>query len=209
MRKCGRMNAPPMGVPGIVLTAARWWVEAQRLPPPIRRFRRRAIALSLRSRRLTPIRYTLPYRELRTLLELTEGRPRIVEIGTGWGWTAAALVLAHPGCTVETYDPVAPRLRSAYLDLLPAEARARINLVEGRGEDAEPVGREVDVLFVDDAHETAEIVRTVSRWLPALAPGAIVIFDDYGEEYYPGVRVAVEELGLKGHARNRYFVATV
>ena len=38
-----------MGSPGIVLTALRWWVEAQGLPSPIRRFRRRAIALALRS----------------------------------------------------------------------------------------------------------------------------------------------------------------
>jgi predicted O-methyltransferase YrrM len=198
-----------MGSPGIVLTAVRWWVEAQGLPRPIRRFRRKAIALTLRSRDLRTMRYTLPTGQLKFLLALTEGRPRIVEIGTGWGWTAATLVLAHPGCAVETYDPVVPPLRSAYLDLLPEEARARIELVQARGEDATPPDRPVDVLFVDDAHHTAEIVATVSKWLPALAPDAVVVFDDFGEKYYPGVRAAVAELGLSGHPRGRFFVAQI
>ena len=201
------MPEPPMGSAGIVLTAARWWVEAQRLPAPIRRFRRTAITLALRARDLMAIRYTVPSAQLEILLALTERRPRIVESGTGWGWTAAALVLAHPDCTVATYDPVVPPLRSAYLDLLPEEARARIELVHGRGEDATPPDHAVDALFIDDAHDTAEIVATVSRWRPALAGDAIVIFDDYGEDYYPGVNAAVEELGLSGYARGRFFVA--
>jgi predicted O-methyltransferase YrrM len=201
------MPEPPMGSAGIVLTSVRWWVEARGLPRPIRQFRRRAIALALRSGDLMAIRYTVPTRELRLLLALTERRPRTVEIGTGWGWTAATLVLADPDCTVETYDPVVPPLRSAYLDLLPAEARARIELVRARGEDATPSDRQVDVLFIDDAHDTRAIVATVSRWRPALASDAIVVFDDFGEAYYPGVRAAVEELGLRGSPRGRFFVA--
>ena len=203
------MPEPPMGSPGIVLTALRWWVEAQGLPRPIRRFRRRAIALALRSRDLMAIRYTVPTSQLRILLALTERRRRIVEIGTGWGWTAATLVLADPDCAVETYDPVVPPLRSAYLDLLPAEARARVELVQARGEDATVSDRQVDVLFIDDAHDTAEIVATVSRWRPALASDAIVVFDDFGEDYYPGVRAAVDELGLSGYPSGRFFVAQV
>ena len=196
-----------MGRPGIVLTAVRWWVEAQSLPSPIRQFRRRAISLALRSGDIMGIRYTLPTRELRILLDLTERRRRIVEIGTGWGWTAATLVLAHPACTVETYDPVVKPLRSEYFELIPEEARARIELVQARGEDATPPDRQVDALFIDDAHDTAEIVATVSRWLPSLASDAIVVFDDFGEAYYPGVRAAVDELGLSGYPRGRYFVA--
>lgn len=201
------MPEPPMGSPGIVLTALRWWLEAQGLPRPIRQFRRKAIALALRSRDLMAIRYTVPTGQLRMLLALTERRRRIVEIGTGWGWTAATLVLAHPDCSVETYDPVVPPLRSAYLGLLPADARRRVELVQARGEDATPLDRRVDALFIDDAHDTAEIVATVSRWRPVLASDAIVVFDDFGEAYYPGVRAAVEELGLSGDPRGRFFVA--
>ena len=198
-----------MGSPGILLTALRWWGEAQSLPRPIRQFRRSAIALALRSRDLMAIRYTVPTSQLRMLLAVTERRPRIVEIGTGWGWTAATLVLAHPDCSVETYDPVVPPLRSAYLDLLPEDARARIELVQARGQDATLPDRPVDALFVDDAHQTAEIVATVSRWLPVLATGAVVVFDDFSERYYPGVRVAIEELGLSGYPHGRFFVAEI
>jgi predicted O-methyltransferase YrrM len=203
------MPEPPMGSPGILLTAARWWIEAQGLPRPIRQFRRRAIALALRSRDVKAIRYTVPTSQLKLLLAVTERRQRIVEIGTGWGWTAATLVLAHPDCSVETYDPVVPPLRSAYLDLLPDEAHARIELVQARGQDATPPDRPVDALFVDDGHQTAEIVATVSRWLPALAPGAVVVFDDFSERYYPGVRVAIEQLGLSGYTHGRFFVSAI
>jgi predicted O-methyltransferase YrrM len=163
----------------------------------------------LRSRDLKAIRYTVPTGQLKLLLAVTEGRQRIVEIGTGWGWTAATLVLAHPNCSVETYDPVVPPLRSAYLDLLPEEAHARIELVQARGEDATLPDRPVDALFVDDAHQSGEIVATVSRWLPALATDAVVVFDDFSEKYYPGVRVAIEELGLSGYPHGRFFVAEV
>lgn len=49
----------------------------------------------------------------------------------------------------------------------------------------------------------------MSRWLPALAADAVVVFDDFGEEYYPGVRAAVAELGLSGYAHGRFFVAEI
>lgn len=198
-----------MGRPGIALTAVRWWVEAQGLPPSIRQFRRRAIALTIRSGGFEAIRFTLPTGQLKVFLALLEGRRRIVEIGTGWGWTAATLVLDDPGRTVETYDPVVAPRRGAYLELLAPEARRRIELIQARGQDAEPSHHPVDALFIDDAHDPAEIVATVATWRPALAEGAIVVFDDFGEDYYPGVRAAVSELGVAGNPHGRFFVAQV
>ena len=41
-----------------------------------------------------------------------------------------------------------------------------------------------------------------------LAPGAAIVFDDYGHPDYPGVREAVQELGLDGRLVGTLFVAT-
>jgi hypothetical protein len=39
-----------------------------------------------------------------------------------------------------------------------------------------------------------------------LAPGAPIVFDDYGHPDYPGVAEAVAELGLTGELRGTLFV---
>ncbi len=41
---------------------------------------------------------------------------------------------------------------------------------------------------------------------PYLSLGALVLFDDYTHPDYPGVREAIEELGLKGELRGTLFV---
>jgi predicted O-methyltransferase YrrM len=191
----------------ILRTALRWWVEAEMLPPPVRRFRRRAIVVALRMRDRRVLRSTLPTRELLSLLSATEQKPLIVEIGTGWGLTAASLALAHADSEVITHDPEVRPGRSDFFALLPAAARRRITLVQGRGEEATLPDRPVDALFIDEAHERAGIVAVVSHWRPALAPGAVVVFDDFDTAVFPEVREAVAELGLPGRPSKRLYVA--
>ena len=50
------------------------------------------------------------------------------------------------------------------------------------------------------------MLRAFAAWRGALAPGAIVVFHDYGHPAYPGVREAVNELGLRGSERGGVFV---
>ena len=50
------------------------------------------------------------------------------------------------------------------------------------------------------------MLRAVPVWRPALAPDAIVAFHDYDHPDFPGVREAIEELGLDGEARGGLFV---
>src|SRR5918997_6627513 len=63
------------------------------------------------------------------LLRLARGRRRAVELGTATGWTSGALLLADPQRRLASYDPVVRDHRDAYLALLPAAARARLELV--------------------------------------------------------------------------------
>jgi hypothetical protein len=46
----------------------------------------------------------------------------------------------------------------------------------------------------------------VQAWQPYLRPGAPMIFDDYGHSDYPGVRDAIDELGLEGEQRGELFI---
>jgi predicted O-methyltransferase YrrM len=140
------------------------------------------------------------------LLRLARGRGRVVELGTGPGWTALALALADPERRVTTFDPVVHDHRDEYAALAP-EAAARVEWVNQPGVDARGDG--VELLFVDSTHEREPTLAEFAAWRPRLAPGAVVAFHDYGHPDFPGVQQAVEALGLQGERRGGMFVWSV
>ena len=140
------------------------------------------------------------------LLRLAAGRRRVVELGTGPGWTAIALALDDPRRRVVTYDPVEHEHRDAYLGLAPA-ARDRIEWVTAEGAAGASTSSElVDLLFIDSTHEREPTLAEFRAWRPRLAPGAVVAFHDYGHPDFPGVDEAVVALGLEGARRGGMFV---
>ena len=154
-----------------------------------RRARRAGDAFSLSS--------ALRPQKLAELLAVAAQRRTVVELGTGTGWTTIALALADPARTVVSYDPVA-RGRAAYLALVAPSVRARISFVTAPAEDGPGDVLGVELLFIDSSHEREPTLAQVAVWRPALAPGALVVFDDYGHPDYPGVAQAVDALGATG-----------
>jgi predicted O-methyltransferase YrrM len=145
---------------------------------------------------------------LATLLRVAAGRRHVAELGTNTAWTACSLLLADPARFVTSFDPIRQPHRDAYLDLLPAEARRRLRLVELTGaEGARHVDGPVDLLFVDCGHGRQMVIDEVRAWRPRLADGALMVFDDYGHPQYPGVAEAIAELGLTGRAEGGCFIA--
>jgi predicted O-methyltransferase YrrM len=147
--------------------------------------------------------------ELAKLIDLARGRRRVVELGTGTGWTAIALALAatQEPREVITYDPIPRPERDIYLRLVPGQVQARIRFVEqGAEEGPRPGTPPADMVFLDSSHERDETLATFRAWEPALAPGAVVAFHDYDEPAYPGVTEAVEELGLRGQVYGHLFI---
>jgi predicted O-methyltransferase YrrM len=190
-----------------VATATRRSTLALRLlPRPAARFYVRANLRALRLDDRWNFISALPPRELATLVELARGRKSVVELGTGTAWTSLVLVLSEPGRVVRTYDPNVKLHRAAYVALADAETRARLHLVPGRGEEAEPPPEPVELLYVDSNHSREIVLASFEHWEPHLAPGAYVVFDDYENEAYPGVCEAVADLGLEGETRGRLFV---
>ena len=145
--------------------------------------------------------------ELAQLLALAAGREAVVELGTGTAWSAIALALDDRARRVLSYDPSVRAEREAYLELAGSPARGRIELR------AEPDTRgphlgdpPVELLFIDSEHERQPVLAAFGAWRHALAPGAVVVFHDYGHPDYPGVRQAVDELGLDGRQDGGVFV---
>ena len=147
--------------------------------------------------------------DLATLLDLARNRLRVAELGTGTGWTALALAIADSRREVLTYDPTCRDERERYLELVAASVRRRITFVQAPGRSGPAGGQPIDLLYVDSAHDREETKEELQAWRPALAPGALVVFDDFSHPEFPGVAEAVHELGLTGEQVGTLFVHEV
>jgi predicted O-methyltransferase YrrM len=178
-----------------------------RLPPRVAAFYSRSRRTAARTGDDWSLLSATPPQSLRLLLGLARGRREVVEIGTGTAWTTGALALADPRRRVLSFDPIVRPERDVYLDFLPAPVRQRIELVDAPGEDVSTAGdRRPDFVFVDGSHERELTARTFEAWRRRLAPGGAIAFHDYGNERYPGVTQAIDDLGLRGEVLRDVFV---
>jgi predicted O-methyltransferase YrrM len=145
--------------------------------------------------------------DLAILLRLAAGRDDVVELGTGKGWTTAALALAAPNRRVISYDVYHWPTRDRYLTLVTPSVRRRIELRAGPAESGPvPGDRRVQFLFIDSSHEREETLATFKIWSRSLTDDAVVAFHDYLNPEYPGVATAIDELALEGETLNWMFV---
>jgi predicted O-methyltransferase YrrM len=144
--------------------------------------------------------------DMRVLLKLTRGRSRVVELGTATAWTAITLALDDRRRRIVTYDAIEREEAQRYLDLVGPDVRERIEFVVAPGCTGPRGQQPVDLLYIDSSHTREHTIAEVQAWRPYLRPGAPILFDDYTHPDYPGVREAVEELGLKGEVRGKLFI---
>jgi hypothetical protein len=67
-------------------------------------------------------------------------------------------------------------------------------------------GESVELLFVDSSHDRESVLAAFRAWREALVPGAVIDFHDYDHPSFPGVREAIDELGLAGRQCGGLFV---
>jgi predicted O-methyltransferase YrrM len=147
--------------------------------------------------------------DLSRLLKLAANRRSVAELGTATGWTAISLALSDRGRQVITHDPVRHPERSAYLELVSPDVRARITWADAAGRSGPPPGLEVELLYIDSSHTRDETIAELEAWRDALVPGALVVLDDYLHPDYSGVREAIEALALDGRAVGTMYVHQV
>ena len=187
--------------------ASRIW-GLRRLPPRVALFQLRALVLASRLGDAFALQAASRPSDVHELLALADGRRSLVELGTATGWTTASLALADGARRVTSFDPVDVPNRGRYLALAGEGAADRLALVRARGVDGGATwsGERVDFLFIDSTHERDDTIAEFSAWHPHLAPGALVVFHDYGNPAFPGVAEAVSALGLSGDVRGGAFV---
>lgn len=186
-------------------TEIRYAAALRGLPPRVAWFLLRARHEARRAGDHFSLTSALPPRKLRVLLELAEGRTTVAELGTATAWTTLALALADPAREIVSYDPVTYPARDRYAALVAPAVRDRARFVAAPGETLESAPAAVDLLFVDSSHEREPTIAEFHAWRLRLAPGALVVFDDYDNAHYPGVRAAIDELGLAGEVREGLF----
>jgi len=191
------------------LRLIRYTPQVRVLPGRVALFHWRARIAALRADDQFSLASATRPADMAVLLELARGRRHVVELGTGTGWTALSLALADPARVVVTYDPIDRLERDLYRRLAGAGARRRVTFVAAPGSDGPRDQRPVDLLYIDSDHSRETTIREFSAWRPVLREGAIVVFDDYGNTDYPGVREAVRELALAGEERGSLFVYRV
>jgi hypothetical protein len=186
--------------------AARVWAT-RALPPRVAAFQIRALLRAWWKRDAAGFLGSLRAPSLAMLLRLAADRQNVVELGTATAWTACSLVLSNPTRRVTTFDRVAHEHRDAYIGMLGADARDRLRLVQSAGADGvQHVSEPVDLLFVDCGHEREMVLSEVEAWRSRLAPGALMVFDDYGHPLFPGVAEAIAELNLSGRVEAGCFI---
>jgi predicted O-methyltransferase YrrM len=95
-----------------------------------------------------------------------------------------------------------------YLDLVPADVRARITFVHAPGRTGPRGNGSVDFLFVDGSHERDDTIITFEVRQDVIAPGGRIVFHDYLDPGNPGVTEAIQHLQLQGDCVGRLFVWT-
>jgi predicted O-methyltransferase YrrM len=183
----------------------RWNRRLLGLPPRVAVFLWRARRLAHRNNDVFSLRSVTRPDDLRRILRLAEGRESVVELGTATGWTAIALALGAHRRQIVSYDPI-PRNTDDYMKLVPRAARERIDFVTAPGSDGPRSAIRVDLLYIDSSHDRDETVAEVRAWQPVLAPGGLIVFDDYTHPDYPGVREAITQLGLSGEETGTLYV---
>jgi glycosyltransferase involved in cell wall biosynthesis/predicted O-methyltransferase YrrM len=69
-------------------------------------------------------------------------------------------------------------------------------------------GTPIRVLFIDGWHSYEAVTEDILLWFPHVVPGGLIVFDDYSNPEFPGVRQAVDEQMGKLHVERPLRVAT-
>ena len=132
----------------------------------------------------------------------------IVEFGTFDGRTTYNLALNHGGREIVTIDAgigedTSNLERRAYgafrpgacFRAAPPAIRDRITLIEQYSRDVDLVSYEgrAGLVFVDGGHDEATCRHDTALALRLVAPGGVIVWDDY-TPYWPGVKHVLDEL---------------
>ena len=146
-----------------------------------------------------------------------QGRLHVLEIGTLFGVGAAALYelnrLRCDDIQLTLIDPLIGYYGAGEPDLITGEPvsraaldlnlarcgipQSRIDVLQGMSEDsairAACVGRHFNMLIIDGDHSRAGVKRDFDNYRDLVAPGGLIVFDDYDVKEWPDIKAYVDE----------------
>lgn len=128
--------------------------------------------------------------ELTWLADTASTMDSVVEVGSLHGRSAFALLTGCPGPVycIDPWDDAADESRSSFVrncgHFPNLHARA------GRSPDVAAVTPDVDMVFLDGAHDYASVLADIGAWLPKTRK--LLCGHDYNHPGYPDVKAAVD-----------------
>jgi len=131
---------------------------------------------------------------LKQCASLLPSNPVIINIGACFGTSAMAMLEERPDAFIFSID-ISPSLYEIEnLQRAGLYALNRVIRVLGASQD---IGQhwpyQVDMVYVDGAHDYQGVVDDIKVWRPLVKTGGILLFHDYGKDFLPHVKIAVDE----------------
>ena len=112
---------------------------------------------------------------------------RFLEIGSFEGRSTVWFlenILRHPESTITCIDIFSQDSWDLRFDhnIRVSQSAAKVRKLKGRSADRllELTGQRFDIIYIDGSHDAADVLLDATLSWPLLAPGGILLFDDYG-----------------------------
>lgn len=120
--------------------------------------------------------------------------PVIVNIGACFGTSAMSLLEARPDAFIFSIDISPSPYEIENLKRAGLYALNRVIRCLGASQD---IGRHwphpVDMAYIDGDHSFQGVVDDIRIWRPLVKPGGVLLFHDYGKDFLPHVKAAIDE----------------
>lgn len=131
---------------------------------------------------------------LRFLADMLPPNPTCVNIGACFGTSTLAILESRPDAFVFSIDIMPCPLERQHHDragIQPGRCVRVLGPSQDAGHHWPP--HSVDFVFVDGAHDYDGVRDDILYWVPAVKPGGIIAFHDYGTPSLPHVARAIDE----------------
>lgn len=142
------------------------------------------------------------------VMQLTRN-PTVVNIGAGFGTSAAAILEERPGAFIYSVDIQERPEEAENLIACELDSRRCVRMLGVSWEIGVHFPHPVELLFVDGSHKEKAVLNDTVSWLPKVVSPGFVLFHDYHHKKAPGVTTVVDSM-MKDHkivGTHRYLIA--
>jgi predicted O-methyltransferase YrrM len=129
---------------------------------------------------------------LKMIVNMTPEKPRIVNIGAGFGTSAAAMLEERPEATIFSVDLQVRPEEEANVIAAGLNPSRLIRILSSSHRAGLSWPFTIDLLFVDGSHSEANVRSDIALWTPKVEDGGFVLFHDYKHRNVPWITEIVD-----------------